>query len=63
MKMKSFKTIIALVICIGFLFSATSCVVFTPKHNGSPQGYHKNSNNPHHPMSTNPGNAHGNNKK
>jgi hypothetical protein len=52
--MKSFKTIAALVLCIGFLFSVTSCVVFVKKDNGEHKGWYKNTNNPHNPHSTKP---------
>ncbi len=36
-------------------FSNTSCVVFVKHDNGKHKGWFKNSNNPHHPNTTNPG--------
>lgn len=63
-KMKTIKTIALLLSCIGLLFSTTSCVVQHAKHdNGKHSGWYKNSNNPHHPNSTNPGKAKGKYKK
>jgi hypothetical protein len=62
--MKSIITVILLALCIGLLYGATSCVVLTPKDKGhNPKGWYKNSNNPHHPASTNPGKAKGHHKK
>jgi hypothetical protein len=35
---------------------ASSCVVVSPRHdNGNHNGWTKNTNNPHHPATTNPG--------
>jgi hypothetical protein len=61
-KMKSFRTIIVLVFCMVFLYSTTSCAVFVVRDNGKHKGWHKNSNNPHTPFSTNPGKSKGNQK-
>jgi hypothetical protein len=44
------------------LMSQTSCMVFYKKDNGKHKGWYKNSNNPHHPNSTNPGKSKGNSK-
>jgi hypothetical protein len=41
--------------CIGLLSGAASCTVFFTKDNGLHKGWYKNSNNPHHRNSTNPG--------
>jgi hypothetical protein len=59
--MKRFKLILAFVLCAGFLFSITSCLVVHDT-GGSKKGWSKNSNNPHHPHSTNPGKGHGKKK-
>lgn len=53
--MKRLKTIAVLVLCLGFLFSTTSCVVLVKDDNGKHKGWFKHSHNPHHPNSTNPG--------
>ena len=58
--MKTLRTIAILVLCMGLLFSATSCVVLVKKDNGKHKGWFKNSNNPHNPISTNPGKSKGN---
>lgn len=57
--MKTFRTLALLVLCVGFLFSITSCAVLvvpdngrhaTYKHdNGNHYGWFKNSKNPHNP--------------
>lgn len=39
--------------------SLSSCVVVNNPGNGHRKGWYKNSNNPHHPFSTNPGKARG----
>ncbi len=55
--MKNFNLIFALAICSVFLFSTTSCLIV--HDTGKPKnGWTKNSNNPHHPNSTNPGKGH-----
>jgi hypothetical protein len=61
--MKPFKTIATLLLCMGLLFSSTSCVVLVKKDNGKHKGWYKNPNNPHNPYSTNPGNSKGRQKK
>jgi len=55
LKIKTIRTIVLLVFCIGFLYSLTSCAVLVVKDNGKHKGWYKNSNNPHHPSTTNPG--------
>jgi len=62
-KMRPFKIISLLVICIGILFGSTSCAVNLKHDNGKHKGWYKNSNNPHHRQSTNPGKAEGKHKK
>ncbi len=57
--MKNLYKSTALLICFSFLLSSTSCLVVTHREPGK-HGWRKNSNNPHHPNSTNPG--HGNKK-
>jgi hypothetical protein len=69
------KTFAALILCIGFLFSATSCAVFVVRDpgryvyvqktdNGNHKGWYKNPNNPHHqPSNSNPGMHKGKPKK
>ena len=54
--MKTLKTILTLVFCMGLLINLSSCVIH---HHGKHKGWNKNSNNPHHPNSTNPGKGHG----
>lgn len=61
--MKNFKAIAIIVFCIGLLFSISSCAVRVNHDNGKHKGWYKNSNNPHHPHSTNPGKHKGNSKK
>jgi ABC-type oligopeptide transport system substrate-binding subunit len=61
--MKTLKRITVQLLCMGLLFGATSCVVFSKHDNGKHKGWVKNSNNPHHPNSTNPGKSKGNSKK
>jgi len=50
--MKTLKTILTLIFCVGLLVNLSSCVIHT---HGKHKGWTKNSNNPHHPNSTNPG--------
>ena len=61
--MKTFRTVAIIVLCMGLLFSTTSCVVHVQKDNGKHKGWNKNSNNPHNPNSTNPGKSKGKPKK
>ena len=61
--MKLFRVVAVLALCAGLLFGATSCAVMVQKDNGKHKGWYKNSNNPHHPYSTNPGKAKGKFKK
>ncbi|SFC24569.1 hypothetical protein SAMN05421780_1044 [Flexibacter flexilis DSM 6793] len=64
--MNVFFRAIALFLCSSLLFSMSSCLVSSThttvvkKDSGKHKGWYKNSNNPHHPHSTNPG--HGNKK-
>ncbi|HEY0030313.1 MAG TPA: hypothetical protein VGC65_06105 [Bacteroidia bacterium] len=59
--MKKIKLISAWVVCTVFLLSTTSCFVAVHEGGGK-RGWHKNSNNPHHPNSTNPGHSKGKGK-
>lgn len=62
--MKTIKTIALLFLCSGLLFGTTSCVAYHSKHdNGKHTGWYKNSNNSHHPNSSNTGKAIGKHKK
>lgn len=58
MKIKSFLIILS---SLYLLLVLTSCavVVLEKKDNGKHKGWTKNSNNPHHPNSTNPGKGNG----
>jgi hypothetical protein len=55
--MKTLRTAIATGLCAMLLITATSCLVVSRHDNGNHKGWYKNSNNPHHPNSTNPGKA------
>lgn len=44
------------------VLSQTSCLVTHKKDNGKHKGWYKNPNNPHHPISTNPGKSKGKTK-
>ena len=55
--MKKISKLLVIAMCLGFLFSTTSCVVVAPKDSGKHKGWYKNTNNPHHPYTTNPGKA------
>lgn len=69
--MKTFKSLIALILFSVILTGFSSCLVLrTTEHgdNGNHRGWYKNSNNPHNPNTTNPGNGnngngYGNGKK
>lgn len=58
--MKKFRTILSIALCMIFLVGTTSCAVrvqegHVHRDQGNHRGWYKNSNNPHHPQSTNPG--------
>jgi len=53
--MKKYKSGIVLLLSAALLFGTSSCLVFVKTDNGKHKGWFKNSNNPHHPNSTNPG--------
>jgi hypothetical protein len=57
--MKTIRTVVILLLCLGFLLSVNSCVVFLRKDNGNHKGWYKNQNNPHNPYSTNKGKPNG----
>jgi hypothetical protein len=44
-----------LMLIIGLIFGAASCTRFFKKDKGKHMGWYRNSNNPHHINSTNPG--------
>ncbi|MBW6483926.1 MAG: hypothetical protein K0B10_12820 [Vicingaceae bacterium] len=52
--MKTLKIFAAMALCSGLLFNTSSCVV-VKKDGKRPPEWFKNTNNPHHPNSTNPG--------
>lgn len=45
-KMKTLRTLVIVIICTMFLFSAVSCVVLVKKDNGKHKGWSKNTNSP-----------------
>ncbi|MBC7695184.1 MAG: hypothetical protein H7141_07035 [Burkholderiales bacterium] len=57
--MKTFKSLIALILFSVVFTSFSSCLVVrtTEGNNGRHRGWYKNSNNPHNPNTTNPGNG------
>ena len=59
--MKTIKNLVTHIALTVFLSSMTSCIVV--HDNGGKKGWFKNSNNPHHPHSTNPGHGRGKSKK
>lgn len=61
--MKRFRTIAILILSFGLFWGTTSCVVQVKENKGNHKGWYKNSNNPHHPASTNPGKSHSKHKK
>lgn len=60
---KIVKTLLILFFNLLILFNATSCLVLVAQSQQQPKGWHKNTNNPHHPNSKNPGKSRGNHKK
>ncbi|MDQ3192237.1 MAG: hypothetical protein M3Q58_11655 [Bacteroidota bacterium] len=60
--MKFLKRIAVVVLLAGLIFNLSSCIILYPKDNGKHKGWFKNSKNPHHPHSTNPGKSKGNKK-
>jgi hypothetical protein len=60
--MKTIKATAILGLCTMLMFSAASCVVLLTEDNGNHKGWSKNTNNPHHPMTTNPGHTKGKHK-
>jgi hypothetical protein len=59
--MKTKVAFAIILVCI--VFSTTSCVVLVSHDNGRHKGWFKNSNNPHHPKTTNPGHTKGKSKR
>ncbi|MDP1621348.1 MAG: hypothetical protein Q8M08_03325 [Bacteroidales bacterium] len=62
--MKKVKLFISIALILFYLLGLSSCIApprgFSGK--GTPKGWNKNSKNPHHPKSTNPGKGHHKNK-
>jgi len=58
--MKKVRLFIAIALALFYLMGLSSCMVTTrgSSGKGTPKGWYKNSNNPHHPYSTNPGKGH-----
>ncbi|MBK6965336.1 MAG: hypothetical protein IPH20_15730 [Bacteroidales bacterium] len=58
--MKKVRLFIPIALVLLFLLGLSSCMVATRGSSGNdaPKGWYKNSNNPHHPNSTNPGKGH-----
>jgi hypothetical protein len=57
--MKTIKSISILGLCLALMFGASSCIVLLEEDNGHHKGWYKNTNNPHHPNTTNPGHSKG----
>ena len=57
--MKIIRKFAFFLLCLVLLIAGSSCVVTTRHDNGKHKGWYKNSNNPHHPNSTNPGKTKG----
>jgi hypothetical protein len=57
--MKIIRKVAIMALFIQALFSMTSCFVVLPQDQGNHNGWYKNSNNPHNPLSTNPGHSKG----
>lgn len=59
--MKKIKFISVLIFCFCLLIGTNACVVISPKREAhkTHRGWNKNSNNPHHQHSTNPGKSKG----
>jgi len=53
--MKAVKKIGILLLCLGLLLGTTSCFYKVKEGKSTHKGWYKNSNNPHHENSTNPG--------
>jgi len=57
--MKKFRIILMMFLCLGIISGTTSCIIFLKTDNGGKRGWTKNTNNPHHPNTTNPGHTKG----
>jgi len=60
--MKTLRNVVTLFILIAFSMGTNSCLVITKKSSSGKHGWYQNSNNPHHPFTTNPGKAKGKSK-
>jgi hypothetical protein len=52
--MKNLRVLTLIVFCTAAIFNSSSCIS-VKKDNGKHKGWFKNPNNPHHPLTTNPG--------
>lgn len=59
--MNALKALLGISITAALMLSQTSCLVVRTD-NGKRKGWYKNSNNPHHPATTNPGHTKGKSK-
>ncbi len=57
--MKINHSIILIVVSFVLLLSSSSCVILHTNGNSGKRGWHKNTNNPHNPNTTNPGKSKG----
>jgi len=57
--MKRIKLLISMIFGIALFLGTSSCIAIAPHHAGQKthKGWNKNSNNPHHTNSTNPGHS------
>lgn len=55
--MKINHSILLIAVSLVLLISSSSCIILHPRENGGKRGWYKNSNNPHHPNTTNPGHS------
>lgn len=58
--MKKIRLFISVALILFYVVGFSSCMIAThgSTGKGTPKGWYKNSNNPHHPHSTNPGKGH-----
>jgi hypothetical protein len=57
--MKKLRIIVIMLLCMGMISGTTSCFVVLKTNHDTKRGWHKNTNNPHHPHPTNPGHTKG----
>jgi hypothetical protein len=56
------KLLFILPLTLMLMLITTSCLVLVEKDSGKHKGWYKNTNNPHHPKTTNPGKGKGHDK-